>query len=520
MKKKKVLGEKKMKKGILGLILIVVLGYGGATFYFGGQAQSQLKRNVLVFNDALQKQMQDAPGPKFQVSLVDYSKGFLSSSARLKFTLDMRSLPVPLPGGQAVQSYEMPMEIHHGPFIFSLGKMGLAYATTTARFPEKMAKQAKMFLSESSELPELQMSVFIKIDESFRVDADVPKFQIEPKAGMQGNFIWKGMNAVYNVSSNMVNVDGGAVIEGLSLDSPMAKADVSKIEMNYDVSKAEYDLWVGTGDMSVPSIDVSFQGMSIFSLADLSFESKAGLDDGLLSMDMRSSMKKAMVRGQNYGPLKFALSIKNLDAKTFASVQKLAQQLNNSRYLPRSQSRELMQKLEQQLPSLVNKGAELDLDKFTFTIPQGEIAADVNAKVAKGVAMKSILELANHVVINAEIKLPKVIVEKALIKRAASYIRHQQMRQQLENANKQEAASGDGSDDTMAQGQDNMPKPMSRSEIRDAAKEKVTNQIQRLVDKDLLVQTDSSYIFKFKYDKGLMYLNGAPISKDMLEQDL
>ena len=101
-----------MKKALLGGILVIGAGYVGSTMYFGSEAETQFKKSITVIDQALQKQMVDLPeGPTFQLSLKDYDKGLLNSSAKLKINLDFADMPTPIPMKNL--TYDLNLNISH-----------------------------------------------------------------------------------------------------------------------------------------------------------------------------------------------------------------------------------------------------------------------------------------------------------------------------------------------------------------------------------------------------------------------
>ena len=418
-----------MKKGVIGLVAVAALGYGAATYYFGGEAESQINKNVRLLDSAIQQQTSHVAGPKFQFTLKDYQKGFLSSSANLKISLDLSDLPTKAPIPLANLSYDLPLKIEHGPIIMSLIKPGLAYITSTASLPEKMVKMDKAQLSDGSTLPELNMNLLVNFDGSSRFDGKVPPFTIQPKA-LPGKLSWKGMDMYYDLSPEMNAVNGAAVINGLDLDSPFANGKVDKIDMDYDLKAADYGLWTGRSSMTVPAISMSSNGQSLFELNKLKFESSANISNGLMSLALNASMAKAMVKAQTFGPMNFIFEASKFDAKTFAGMQGLLQQLNNAKNLPKEQVQALMLELNKQIPALVVKGAEISVKQFEFKLPKGLISANFHAQVPAGNTAKTALELAQLVKANGMVKLPKEMVKTYLVRKARSVIRQKQMMQQ------------------------------------------------------------------------------------------
>lgn len=520
-----------MKKALLGGVVVLVIGYGGTTYYFGGEAEKQFKTSIQMVDTALQKQMQDVPGPKFKFLVQNYDKGFFSSTASLKVSVDISQMPQLRKVAMKEFSYQLPLKIENGPFIASIAKPGLAYATSTLQVPDNIAQMAKTQLSPDSKLPELNMSLLINFDNSARFDGSVPAFTLAPNK-FPGKFSWKGMDIYYDVSKDMDRINGETTLNGFELDSPFANGSVSKISMVYDMKASEYGgLWTGTGQLTVPAIDISMRGKKFFDLDDLKFDSSANISQGLLALNMSSSMKKATIKNKTYGPLSAKFYAKNIDAQVFSEVQHLLQQVNQSRYLSRKQRNALMDKLDTKVPALVSKGMEVGLSQFNLQLPQGLIKASFSANVPSSSKVASIMDLANVVVAKGQLQMPKSLLENILVTQAKRKIRHQQMMQQLQGsqATNQEppqdgADVGDGNstssnNDAGSQQQTAQPpKMLSQVEIQSLAKEKVDKQLQKLIDNQMISEQADSYMVNLSYDKGHMMVNGKPMTPDMFQQ--
>ncbi len=501
-----------MKKALLGGVLVLAGGYVGSTMYFGSEAESQFKQSVTVIDKALQKQIVELPaGPKFQLSLKDYDKGLLSSSAKLNIKVDFDGIQTPIPMKNL--SYDLDLKISHGPFIVALGKPGMAYASSTVELPKKMIDMAKKQLSKDSTLPMMDFSLLINLDQSSRFMAKVPKFTIAPKQ-IPGKLVWKGMDVFYNMSKDMKSFKGAAVINGLDLDSPFANATVSKMDMTYDLNATQYGLWVGTGTFSLPTIKVSARGSTIFDLSNLKFDSAADVNNGLLKLSMNTSFASIKAKDQSFGPANLDFELKNLDANSFVKVQQTLQELNNAKLLPKSDSKKLMAQLDKQLPNLLSKGAELSVKNFKFQMPEGLMSGALNVKMSSDIKVTKIVQLADYVHADGQFQVPSVLLENMLVKQASRKIRNQQLLLKLNNRKKQEAPSEDASVAI-----DNVPvQLLSKTEINDRAKQQVDKQLNKLLDEKLLIKESNSFVFKFKFDKGHLFVNGKPFDPALFNQ--
>lgn len=503
-----------MKKVIFGSVAVVALGYIGTTFYVGGQAEEQVKNTIQLVDKTLQEQMREAMGPSLNVAVVNYNRGLFSSTADLKMSINLGDMLPPKKMPVDKLDYTVKLHINHGPFIFAIGKPGLAYVNSTIELPEKYKKLARMQLASDSTFPKVGLNFLIHFDDTAQFKADIPEFQLLPKA-VPGKVIWKGMEATYNVSNQFQTIVGQTFVNGMVLESPMANAELSKVTMAYHLDKSPQGLWTGNALMQFPSLAVSMMGKSIFELDKLSFKSSAEIKESLLNMSLSASLNKVLVKDKTYGPGDLNFLVDKFDADVFARMQKTLQQIN-SPTLSRKEKNKLLDTIEKDFPLLVNKGAELNLKNLSMQFPEGTLKANASAKVPAGLKVKNNLELADHVDAQAYVKVPSVFVKAALEKQAVRSLKQEQMLQQLSGHTENRVS--DAEEKPAPQPASDNLKTLSQSEIIALAEQKVDDQINKLLEQKVLLAEDNTYVFKFTYNKGHLFINGKPFSPELFKQ--
>lgn len=510
-----------MKKVIIGGISLAALAYAGTTVYFGNEAEKQFKNTVQVMDRVLQEQIAQVPNaPNVNLVVKDYSRGLTSASAKLRVKFDLSNLPVPVPPQNQKMSYDLDLIINQGPYIFSQAKPGLAFIQSTLTLPESISKQARAQLSDASTLPQLDLSMFINFDESLKVNTAIPSFTLAHKQ-IPGSFVWKGMDMVYYLSKDLDSVKGQGVIKGMELKSPFASASVAKIDMQSDMQATDYGFWVGNASFIVPSVKVDAQGQTMFLLSNWKMQSRAGLDSDMLHAGMDMSLDKVSVMGKDYGPGNIDFSLKNVNANAFAEVQNLSQELRQADSLPKDKQQELNSKLEKAAIKMVSSGAEFALKNVRFKMPEGDIEAAFNLLVPKGVKVETVVQLSEHIKAAGEFSIPMVLVDTELNKKAYRKIKYQQQRQRQLALQSQMNQSFDAANDenTVIKTEPvQAPQMLSHQEMRDLAKQKVENQMNKLIDNQIVIKKGANYLLKFTFDKGHLFVNGKPFTPDMFEQ--
>lgn len=504
-----------MKKGLIGATLFLILGYFGISTFFASKAEEQFKKSVKVFDQALQEKLLQIPvSPRVNLLVKEYSKGLISSSAKLRVNVNLSDMLIPLPISTNKMSYDLDFKIHHGPFVLALGEPGIGYVEASAKLPNKAIEMAKKQLSEDSSFPQLDFSLLLNFDHSSVFKLSIPTFNLVPKQ-FPGKLVWNGMDMTYRLSNNFDNVQGASVIKGLELTSPFANAKVAKIALLSDLNATEYGLWVGTGSFDVPEISVSAQGQSVFELSKFKANSSANIHDGLLDTSIHMSLQSVQSLGQSFGPVNVDFLVKNLDAKASVTLQGLLQQFNEVNKLSKDKVEALTQQLDTLFPSALSRGAELSLSNVHFKMPQGVLSGALDIQLPAGLKAKKSMDLVDYVKAKGYLKVPMVLLEEQLTKQASRNINYQQ--KQLKIKKDQTLAANDNHETDTAPDLKAV-KLLSRLEINTLAKEKVNKQVKKLTDNQLLIKEGDSYLFKFTFNKGHLFINDKPFSPEMLEQ--
>lgn len=508
-----------MKK-LAGVVVILVVLLMGGYYGMGILTEHTLKQNIDIANRA----------NGLFIDIVQYNRGWFVSSAQLNVKL---TIPERVVKGQnkqmttvpaEVYSMEVPFDVFHGPIIYTKAQVmfGVGYAQTRLDLPEAFKDQFYKTFASNSTLPVLDLAVFLTYLNSSHLKINLPPFTLFGKTH-DGQIEWLGMGAHVNISNDTRHIDGNLTLKGVNIEKNKTKAILGQFNNYFTLYKTDVGLYLGKAGFSLPSLAVFDDGKSIFELNKFSAQSDSEINDGLLHSSFKLSLDKVVAKGQVYGPVKFNMSINNLDAKVLAKINEQANKIQQGSEAERQQA---MFAILPELPKLVGQGASFEISTLSVRMPEGELAGNVKIALPKDNSSNP-FKLLQKVYGEGRIQMPSVIVkqlvEEALKQKLMQQSALQQaMVSQMQNnsattashtqqpaATEQEPASHS---DQVAQSA-----PMTEEAAAKQAKAEVENKLSALLGAKLLVEKGSDYMVEFKFDQGQLTINGQPFNPAMLK---
>jgi uncharacterized protein YdgA (DUF945 family) len=530
-----------MKKVLLGLLVIVIVGVLGSYYYVGMLAETDVKEGVSEINVALQEQAKQ--GTDVKLSIKNYSRGLFSSSADLMVSM---SVNVPRTTGRPAMrmpslSYPIKLSIKHGPFIFSQQTLGVAYATASVEVPDKMKGMAKMFLNDGSTMPRLLMNWHLNFNESNKLVITVPKFKMVARKN-RGSIEWKGLESQFNFTDKGKNINGYTLVKGIDFVSQKGNVSLGQLRVDYRMHYSPYRIWLGDASFNLPSLDVTSHDKTIIALTNLMMKSDAKVTNELLNMGMMTSLTKCVVMGATYGPGEFDMVFTGFHAKTFADLQAKMQAINNPAYPP-SQKQQMFMALMPDLVKLISNGAAIEIRKMNMKLPEGQILANAKLTVPKDIQVKDPLQFVSQLNIVAHLSLPKSILKLMLVKQAENKIEEKQQALKIEQHIKgaaqanpvppntdEENNTADASQNTNTTGSETTADSsgmnqidvdntvLTAQQVTMLAEQQGMKQLAKLIQHQLLREEGNNYVIDLSFSKGQLIVNGKPTSPDILKQ--
>jgi len=483
-----------MKK-LAGLIIILAVLVLGGYYGMGFMTERTIKKNIDVINQS----------NGLYADIEQYDRGWFSSDAKVKWRLHVPERVTKDANGNsktiAAQDFqmEMPLIIHHGPFIFANNKMrfGMGYAETVFPLPQQYSKQFDEAFTAESVKPQLDLNVYVNYFNTTTTDMSIPAFKLIPK-DKSGTFSWLGMNGSTTMSPKMDKVEGDLVINGMSMEKDTTKMTVGKISGDYDLHQTLAGLYLGDANIELPKISVMDKDQKIFELSDFSLSSSSDIEDSLFSTHFSAGLKSIWANGKNYGPGQIEISLRNLDAEVLAGINRQATAMQSGNDAERQRA---MMALMPEIPKLFNKGAELEISTLNMTLPEGTIEGNMLITLPKS-ENSNPFELMQKVQGNAKLKMPTVVLKQLLQQSVLQQMSkqpeiQQALIQQMQSTQDQSAAPA-----------------LTTAQLAAAQADK---QISAMEQSGLISLQGTDYVIELTLNQGKLNVNGKPFDPSMMK---
>ncbi|KTD68472.1 MULTISPECIES: YdgA family protein [Legionella] len=485
-----------MKK-FTGLVIILAVLILGGYYGMGVLTERTIRKNIEVIDQS----------NGLYAEIEQYHKGLFSSDAQIKWRLHIPERVVKDANGQPqtlpAQDFnmEMPLTVHHGPVIFANNRLrfGLGYAESVFPFPEQYNEQFDAQFTKESVKPQLDLSIFVNYLNESTVDFKVPNFKLIAKDG-SGSFEWLGMDSSTTMSSGMGKVEGKIKLDGLNATKDDTKITLSKVSSDYDLHETPAGLYLGDANFTLPSFYVLVKDQKLFEINDLVIKSDSDIEQHLFNTHFNVAIKSMLANGQNYGPGELEVALRNLDADVLAKINQQTTAMQNGNDMQRQQA---MLALLPELPKLFNKGAEFEISKLSFKIPQGQIEGNLFVTLPKGENANP-FEMMQKIQGKAKLQVPaeavKEIMKQSVIQQIAKKPELQQTLTQQLQANQTAA-------------QTTQPAPT----VEQLAEMQTNKQINALQQSGLITVQGTDFVIEASLDQGKFTINGKPYDPSMMK---
>ncbi len=539
-----------MKK-LIGLVVIIAALVLGGYYGMGLITERTIKKNVEIINQT----------NGLFVDIDQYDRGWYSSTAVLNWRIHIPERLTRNQNGQSTtvpaQDYkvQMPLIVYHGPFIFSDSglKFGLGYARSEVVLPpEYVALFVNTFTNESTK-PKLNLSLFVNYMNDTQLHIGLPTFKLISKQGGD-QFEWGGMDSHITVSSNLHDIDGALTLDGISLTKNKTRAALVKLTSSYDLHQTEQGLYLGEASLTLPSFVVSENDQKVFGLEQFDLRSSSEVEGGLFNTYFKTSLNKMTAQGKTYGPALLEMSIKNLDAQVLAEINAQANKIQQGTDIERQKA---FLAMLPELPKLFGKGAQFQVSKLSFIVPEGAIEGDMLVSLPKG-DTGNIFQLLQKVQGHGKLRVPAVVLKELAIASAKQKLLsqptlQQAMVQQMTNANPADvqaqsaeakaqeaqeqaaiaqvqaakkaqgqtteapAAAGEVQNNPSQDGSQEQSKPMTVAEVEQQATAEATQKLSAMVQAGLITLQGSDYVIEVDLAQGQLSVNGKSFTPAMMQ---
>ena len=306
-----------MKKTLtifLSVCLALVVAYGAALYWVGGQARNQHDRLIAQINRS----------NYMEASIKSYERGLFSSRALTTLTLIVPE------GGNPIK-FSIINYIYHGPFVFFENphlKRNLRPVLAVIRTrlaPGDSGEALKMALEKIPELESSEILTVLSTDGSGESYFDVPSFRkkFPDENGGQVEVEWGGFTAQSKFDAQLGEVAGSYSSPSLQMTKQNQLLRVKDIQGDFNSYPGIKGISVGSAALSIGSIEGMEKDNTSFNLTSLGLKTESGVSGETINGSLRLSFEKLKADGLGLGPFAVEFEARKLDAEVLSSFQKL-----------------------------------------------------------------------------------------------------------------------------------------------------------------------------------------------------
>lgn len=356
---------------LIVVILLCIAGWAGATYVVGGKVESQYTSLLDEFGQL---------GPLTMI-LQSYERGFLSSTARTVLEL---TIPVPPRPGEQPET-EAPSEtlrlvfesdVKHGPLPAGSGP-GLARIETRLVSVTPDNETIDRLLRDFPQLTETISVTDIGFSGTMTDRVRLPALETSID---HEQIKWGGLSVDSSYSPGDKTIVGSFAMPGLEISGEKGGMTWQGLHGKLDLLEALPLLYLGTTDVEIGQMDLNFPndktgGQDLVQMKGFKISSVSGVKDKLVHFNQSMDFTGILLDGELYGPGRCVIDAKHLDGEVLGSFQQQLRELyrNAKTTNPDELFAQLLPLYTQMLLQLLDKNPEINISRFTFATPKGNI---------------------------------------------------------------------------------------------------------------------------------------------------
>ena len=416
---------------------------------------------------------------QLEIQLVQYDQGLFSSEAIL--AVKIPNMP---------ENIQFKENIIHGPIYFGLlsqGKSPIVAAVVKGQLDISLTQQELIRNIFADKNPLVYQTT---IDFSGNVDAQfyVPKIdttfddEYGPVHVQSSGVI---MNEHYSSASGLLK--GDIQLPSFKVKSELMTINTKSTNISFSGSMGGNDIMIGDSVISIDLLDVD-SGDEQFAVRDLVVTSVSSDSAGLIDSNTRFNARELLASNQKFGPIVFDISINGINAESLNKLQQIQKDLDVKlqQGIPPEQINALMMgQIMGVVPNLI-KQAKMKVDPLSIDSELGKLEADFVFNL-EGIDENTPADPMYLLgAINFDLN---VSIDEPLLKQFISW--------EIENNLQSEVYSGSESNKKM---ESNIP-----------LSQKVSENIQGMLDENWLVNDENVYLSKISMRQGELLINDKPV---------
>lgn len=370
---------KKISKTLAAVVLLVILGYFGGTWYSGTQVDEQVIRRTQDINAQLRSN-----GLPVQVSSEKKDAGLFSSTYILTLRMDN--------AGQS-HSLDFNVQVEHGPLPLSRLQEGKlqpvrALSHVTLINNEKTARLYEL----SQGQPPLELMLTTHLDGQTQYHGRVASLAFNNTRDGQLHF--DGMNFEGSVDATLRAAQFSANMPLIQVTPPETANGTSTVifrdlalSSHYEGRDTNNPLWRQQSTLAAFSLASDNARLEI---DHYQTDSTADTQDNLLALQQNTVLNNIRINGADIGKLQYGVSASSLDRDgTIQFMTQAWQQLLNAGQPGAATEPQQWTTLLASLDLMLSGKPELTVGPITWTLPEGAATATLNVGLNNPVPLLS-----------------------------------------------------------------------------------------------------------------------------------
>ncbi len=388
---------------VLFVCLALVVAYGAAGYWVGGQARNQHERLIAQINRS----------NYMEASIKSYERGLFSSRALTTFTL------APPEGGNPIK-FSIINEIYHGPFVFlenphlKRNLLPVLAVIRTRLAPGDSGEAQKVALEKIPELGSSEILTVLSIDGSGESYCDVPSFRkkFQDEKGEQVEVEWSGFTAQSKFDALLGEVTGSYSAPSLQMTVQDQLLRIKDIQGDFNSYPGIKGISVGSANLSIGGVEGMEKENTAFNLSSFRLKAESGVADETINGSLLLSFDKLKTGEMGLGPFALEFDMRKLDAEVLARFQQLVPELRRKTPGQSANANGEIEKLVTEIMiNLLAKSPEFEIKELAIRTDKGDFSGRANLTFDGGKNLSgNVLALLGSIDASAELSVSEALL--------------------------------------------------------------------------------------------------------------
>ncbi len=371
-----------MKKIIIFVVVVLlcIVGWAGATYYTSVKVEE-------LYHSLIKEHSRWG-----MINLItqNYQRGLLSSTAETVLEIIVPKPPDEDGKAPGVETVQLVFEhtIYSGPLLIGTGQgvaaPALAFIDTRLVIPSDESASFEKLLSEIPELKNSYAHTTLGFDGKMEILMEVPSFEKEDR---DGTLAWGGLTATTEYSPKPGTLIGSFALGKVDARFEDGSINWQGVQGDFDLVEVLPMLFVGPSQMLFGGMTMEIENRvsgnkRVVTSSELKVVAASSYDGRLVHASETITCDGVIVDGETYGPLKFVLELKNLNAQALSDFQQKSMSVYRTvdPYNPEAMLAELMPLYTDLGLQLMADSPEFNINRFYVSTPMGEAQGTLKVK--------------------------------------------------------------------------------------------------------------------------------------------